>query len=803
MRSQVLLFVFTLLASTSLAQTNMTLLSNLDFPEDASDVWGYVAPDGTEYAIMGLNESTAVINVDDPSTPFLRDQIGGPSSIWRDIKTWDEYAYVTADAGDDGLLIIDMTNHAVFDTLTYKYFKPLLNVNGIMDELETVHNLYIDENGIMYLAGSNLNGGGMLFFDVATDPWNPIYLGAGDVRYSHDVYVRGDTMYSSDINDGFFSITDVSDLNNPQLLATQNTPFFFSHNAWLSEDGNTLFTTDELADAPIAAYDISDLDDIQFLDEFRPQATLGQGVIPHNVHVLGDYLVISYYTDGVIIVDATEPDIMVEVGNYDTFTGPGTGFLGAWGAYPFLPSGIILASDINTGLYIFQPNYERASYIDGLVTDANTGDPIIDATITIDLNLVETKTDLAGNYKTGVHPSGLYEVTVDHPVYEPQTVILDFIEGQSITENFQLVPLVPFAFSGQVIDGGTGSGLVDSKVVVESEAFTYELTTDLSGGFTIPAFYEGDYTVIAGKWGYNEIELTEQSFSEMNNSVTVTLNEGYSDGFALDLGWTVSGDAMSGQWERDDPIGLTQGINVIPEGDIFGDVGRKAYITENNESIFSGSVTGGATILTSPEFDLSSYSDPLIMFETWYVNLAPGGPGIPPPGDDTLKVFLDNGVEQALVREITFSNIFNINWVAHDLAVADFLQPTSTMRIIFEASDFTPGPNFHYTEALVDYFRVEEGAVSVDNLLDDQLDWQVYPNPTSDRFILEYELENSNAPVTLNIFNAIGQQVGTYQVHQGAGRAEFGQNLESGVYFIQMNSGDETSTPLKLIKVKQ
>ena len=45
--------------------------------------------------------------------------------------------------------------------------------------------------------------------------------------------------------------------------------------------------------------------DIKELDQFRPLATLGDGVVPHNVHVFNDYLIISYYTDGVLIVDGS------------------------------------------------------------------------------------------------------------------------------------------------------------------------------------------------------------------------------------------------------------------------------------------------------------------------------------------------------------------------------------------------------------------------------------------------------------------------------------------------------------------
>ena len=118
------------------------------------------------------------------------------------------------------------------------------------------------------------------------------------------------------------------------------------------------------------------LGNIQELDQFKPLITENQGVIPHNVHVWNDWLIISYYTDGCIIVDGSRPDNLIEVGNFDTYIPTTTGFSGAWGAYPFLPSQTVLVSDRGNGCYILEPTYVRACWLEGKVTDADTGDPI-------------------------------------------------------------------------------------------------------------------------------------------------------------------------------------------------------------------------------------------------------------------------------------------------------------------------------------------------------------------------------------------------------------------------------------------
>jgi hypothetical protein len=212
---------------------------------------------------------------------------------------------------------------------------------------------------------------------------NPLYLGHGPPEYAHDVYVRDRIMYSSELWLGSLTIYDASNPAQIKWLGSQETPMEFTHNAWISDDGSSIFTTDERANGFIASYDISDYQNISELDRFRPAKTLGQEVIPHNVHVKDDYLVISYYTDGCIVVDASRPGNLIEVGNYDSFTGESGGYNGAWGVYPFLKSGLILISDRQSGLIVVEPRYTRAAYFEGVVLDGSSREPILNATIEI------------------------------------------------------------------------------------------------------------------------------------------------------------------------------------------------------------------------------------------------------------------------------------------------------------------------------------------------------------------------------------------------------------------------------------
>ena len=49
--------------------------------------------------------------------------------------------------------------------------------------------------------------------------------------------------------------------------------------------------------------------------------------------------------------DPTRPR---EMGYYDTYPGASTGFNGAWGAYIFPSSNLIVVSDINGGLFVVE-----------------------------------------------------------------------------------------------------------------------------------------------------------------------------------------------------------------------------------------------------------------------------------------------------------------------------------------------------------------------------------------------------------------------------------------------------------------
>ncbi|NNC94656.1 MAG: choice-of-anchor B family protein [Chitinophagales bacterium] len=394
------LTLFLLLSFQCFSQDNMELKSVLPFSDFMNDIWGYQDTSGKEYALCGLQSGVAVVDVSIPNNPLQLHFIPGETSVWRDIKTWDKYAYVTNESGK-GIQIIDL--RFLPDSIAFK------NWEGGLLKLRTAHNLYIDTSGTAFVFGSNIFGAGVVILDLSNSPKNPVYLGAYSDHYVHDGFAQKDTVYTSEIFIGEFAVVDVSNKSNPIVIARQQTPSRFTHNCWPSPNGRFLFTTDELPGAPVTAYDISDLSNIQKLDEYRSNP--GDSVIPHNVHVLNDFLVVSYYTDGVKIIDASNRDNLIEVGNYDTSPfSSGPGFDGCWGVYPYLPSGLILASDIEEGLYVLDPNYIKACYLRGVVSDTVSGINVPGVKVEIIGSSNTELTSITGNYAIGIADSGLYDI---------------------------------------------------------------------------------------------------------------------------------------------------------------------------------------------------------------------------------------------------------------------------------------------------------------------------------------------------------------------------------------------------------
>lgn len=787
---RILLFVAILLQVIVVnAQLNINLIGQLTFPGhgDLSDIWGYVDGSGNEYAIVGLQDGTSIVDISTPSNPVQVFFSPGANTIWRDMKVWNNHAYIVNE-GNNGMKIIDLSNLPGAITAG-----DVSQYSGSTYPFSTAHDLYIDENGYAYIMGSNNGNGGAIILDLNPDPENPVEVGRYNTYYLHDGMARGDTLWAGAINDGFFVVIDVSNKSAPVTMVTQNTPSFFTHNCWISDNGHTLFTTDEQSNGFIAAYDVSNLSNISELD--RVQSNPGQNVIPHNTFVLGNYVVSSYYRDGVTIHDVSNPSSMVEVGNYDTSPAfSGNGFNGCWGVYPYLPSGLIIASDIENGLYVLGPTYTPACYLAGNVTDSLTTGALDAVQVDIVSTSTSTNTNILGNYQTGLATAGTYSVTFSKFGYKTKTingVVLS--SGNTTTLNVELVPIVPFTLQGQVIDAATSNPIANADVLIKNSLYSNTVQTDAAGNFSIPNFVEDNYEVYIAKWGYNQLCLTNEYLSLAGNTHVYQLNAGYYDDFTFDLGWTVTGNPSTGDWEKGVPVGTLNGSTPSNPGqDSQTDCTDEAYVTGNGGGgAGTDDIDGGETILTSPVFDLSTYNDPYIHFDRWFYN--GGGTGIP---NDSMVVELTNGTNVAKIDYATVTDPDMSTWTSKSIQVTSIMSPTSTMQLIVRAMDQNPG---HLVEAGFDKFLVVDSVtVDVANNVLQTKESTIYPSPFKE--VLNVNLSTSFKTVKVEVYEVTGKMI-TNLEFTNTSSASFKNNYKSGIYFIKVYGDGELIKTQKIVKL--
>lgn len=323
-----------------------------------SGCWGWFQESKKkEYAIVGSRSGVYFIDITDPYKPKVCSYIIGRGvAMGREVKTYKNYCYVTCNGGSgiSGLQIIDM-----------KYLPDSTHiVSSGIDFLKSSHTIWVDGNK-MYAGSVNLaqtETSGMCVFSLK-DPENPFLLRNVNQDftyvYAHDMYAKNDTVYVNDPGRGLHVLKFDTILNRFQMLGSYSgyNKQGYNHSSFLTQNSKYLVFCDEIpAGVPIHLVDVSNLSNIQPITEFIPYPL----TTPHNPYILGnEWAIISCYEDGLHIYDISNPYKVKKAGFFDTNNQSGflqgayiNGYSGNWGAYPFLPSKTIIATDGKNGIFL-------------------------------------------------------------------------------------------------------------------------------------------------------------------------------------------------------------------------------------------------------------------------------------------------------------------------------------------------------------------------------------------------------------------------------------------------------------------
>lgn len=328
-----------------------------------SAIWGYTAPDGREYAILGCNGQgggqvggTSIIDITNLSNVREVAFIRGVNSSWREMKTYSHYAYVVTDVttSPDSLLgvhIIDLSQLPDTARLVRKFVYTSGSRNTKLSHTITITDGYMYLNGCVNWGVRDVRG--IIIFDLRNDPENPQFLGEYSPAYIHDCYVLRDTIFGSAIySGGGVYIADARNKANVQTIGKIAYTGSGTHNAWVTKDRHYVITTDEINAISPKQLQLWDISNLPTIPTVRSSAfTVNPNVIVHNVTVRGDYAYSVWYNGlGIQIVNISNPLAPMLAAGYAI---PGSTALD-WGIYPYFPSGKIVIGDGTNGLWVFR-----------------------------------------------------------------------------------------------------------------------------------------------------------------------------------------------------------------------------------------------------------------------------------------------------------------------------------------------------------------------------------------------------------------------------------------------------------------
>lgn len=338
--------------------SNVPLSGFSGFQSFGNDIWGYASPSGREYALIGLASQTAIVEVTDPFNPVVIGQISGTTCTWRDMRTLGTYGYFVNQCSG-GMDIVDLTDIDSGQVPLIQRWKG--------SNFDNAHNIAVNEaSGFAYVVSGNLSAG-LVAVNLA-NPTNPSVAGVWPFAGVHDVFVHSYTSgpYAGREIAFCFApgsgliILDVTTKSNMFELSRLLYPNLgTTHQGWLTDDERYIIFGDESDESSSGLTSTTYVADVQDLDAPVLVNIYTNGIcsIDHNLIIRGDLTYAANYSSGLRVFDTSDVLNIAEVAYFDTFPSSNfVNFVGAWGVYPSLPSGIVLISDIERGLFVL--NYD-------------------------------------------------------------------------------------------------------------------------------------------------------------------------------------------------------------------------------------------------------------------------------------------------------------------------------------------------------------------------------------------------------------------------------------------------------------
>ncbi|MBA8889443.1 choice-of-anchor B domain-containing protein [Dokdonella fugitiva] len=384
--------------------SNIDLLAFVPLAEFAASntnsLWGWTDTDGSEYALIGADNGVAFYRLTDPTHPTylgkLPTHAGTGSSIWRDVRVYQDHAFVVSDNNPGhGMQVFDLA--ALRGVTTAQTFAE----TAWYGAFGSSHTISINEaTGFAYVPGSNLtcpgdsHTGGLQMIDIHV-PDSPTFAGCiNDAGYTHEsqcwVYAGPDTAHvgkeicvDSNGPTHKIAIVDVSNKSAPVTLSSVTYDgAAYPHQGWLTEDHRYLLVDDELDESNFGhaartyVWDVSDLEAPVLVGHHDSALD----VIDHNQYVHGQYVYQSNYEAGVRILrmDNLSAAGLSEVAYFDTYPASNSAaFNGSWNNYRFPASGHVIATGIDEGFFVLDPHLCTAPPVPTLGATPN-GDHRID-----------------------------------------------------------------------------------------------------------------------------------------------------------------------------------------------------------------------------------------------------------------------------------------------------------------------------------------------------------------------------------------------------------------------------------------